>query len=132
MTIMLTREQALDELLRVETQLHDLQNRRKDLRLIVLASSSAAHKAQPHDGPPPKRRYRGGISEHVLRIVQKSGPITLPELAKLNGPSATPRAVDQTLQRLRKKGLVKCDKSHHPQLWTLAIHADHADKGDAP
>ena len=126
-----TREQALDELLRVETQLHELQNRRKDLRQIVLAQrlEHSAHKTQAGG---PKRRYRGGIADHVLRIVKESGPITLPELAKLNGPSATPRAVDQTLQRLRKKGLVKCDKSHHPQLWTLAIHADHADKGDAP
>ena len=122
---MLTREQALDELLRIEIQLHDLHNRRKDLRQIVLAQRyeySAAHKTQSNGGPHPPRSHATGSVLRVVKDYEK--PITLRELTQLMNGRATHGAVDQTMRRLERRGLVICDRSDFPRLWSLAIHAD--------
>jgi hypothetical protein len=124
----LTREQALDVLLRVEVELRELQTRRNDLREIVLSQQfeySAVHKTSPNGGPRPSRGSRGEVAALVLRIMREHGaPITATELANLAANGITSNAYGQTFGRLQKKGLVTCDKSKFPRRWSLAVHPD--------
>jgi hypothetical protein len=131
MTLTLTREQALDELIKVEAQLRDLQSRRKMLRAIVLAQTyeySAANKTHANGGPRAAYTARNSASLPVLTALQAAAkPLTARQIRMTIGQGYGDNACVLTLGRLLKRGLVNCDKTHSPHLWSLAVHRDAAE-----
>jgi hypothetical protein len=124
----MTREQALDELLRVEVELRTLQARRADLRQIVLSQQfeySAAHMTHANGGP--KRQYaaRGTLMTRVIEVMRaQTTPLTVREIRQQVGEEHTYTNYGRTLERLRQQGLVNGDKSRKPFQWTLAVHLE--------
>lgn len=119
----MTREEALDELLKTERQIDTLALRRKELRAIVLT--------QTYEATTPTRPHRtsakpGESGIVVVKILREhEEPLTASELATL--AEINPNAMSQRLLVLLKQGFVRrigAGSCIDPYKWELAVHAD--------
>lgn len=125
----LTREQALEELLRNQRELDHLIAHQADLKKIVLLQEIPPISAKKTYARTLKSTV-GTENERTLKVlIEHGGALTTREVVTLLGGNYTDNRVRQTLERLLGRGFVNKSKDMMGRtIYQTVIHPDKSEK----